>query len=329
VTKKNLISDLKLEIDEPISSKDEDKLYYEEIYVESIYNILESNNKDFSFGIFGNYGSGKSGIIKLLENRYEKDNDIVFINTSVWGYEPIEFIRKLLKNLNKELNHKKNQEKFNESLYSERIELDNSKIKMNNNKIFNSLYLFLGIISILSIIWFIILNIYKDFDLSEYLLICFTFLSPIATLFIAFLIYRYGPDNFGKKTIHKPIKIDEFQNKFEELLNTKQKRKKIETLILVIDDLDRCNENMVVRVLEILNCLIRDGLTNDNLKIKILLPFSLTKYQDERIDIEEDKEKKKDFDFLMANIVKFLDSYILLPSQSELGLYKIFNEVGK
>lgn len=300
---------LKLKIDSPIFDKNGDDLNFEEIYVQSIYDVLESNQNSFSLGIIGNYGSGKTSIINLLKKKYPMDE---FISVSVWGHKPIEFMRKLLIEVNRIVN-KDNSKKIENELYEEKVELDHKK-RFNNILILSLLLILFLILLILCV------KLIRD---SQSFTAFSTFLSSMVTILVFYFAVVYGVDTVSKKTITKPIAIGQFQSKFKKILESNDK-----DLIIVIDDLDRCLPSMVNRTLECLHCLIKQN--NLNFKVKLILPFSLNKYQEDKITkmkiSEENKKEMNEFKDIYPHLHKFLDSFIIIPSQSEFGLYKMFKE---
>lgn len=74
--------------DEPITSEDDDKFRHGE-YVDSLERILRNTEPPWHIGIFGEWGSGKTSIIKLLYNRIEENSDFdntVCVEFDAWSH---------------------------------------------------------------------------------------------------------------------------------------------------------------------------------------------------------------------------------------------------
>lgn len=280
-----------IEIDKPIKSKEEDKIYYSKIYQPEFQNLIENNTQSLKIGLFGSYGTGKSSIIELVKKEFNETNESKFVHFSVWGYSSIEIIRKILTEINKKCLGSDYHE-----LYEERTTID------SNSKLSSQIW-FAG-----SLIIFIIISLFLELNFKSTSFQESITLKVVVALIPVSLAFYFGINAIDKINKKQPLKTDEFQRYWLKLLK-KIKKNKIKKIILVVDDLDRCEIKTINKVLEKLNTLIPE---TNGICIKVILPFSIDKYI-----LDEN------FNQLYDNTKKLLDTIIWMPNSSKLNLYRM------
>lgn len=289
---------LKLKKDNPIQDEREDQLGYNETYSKSLYNILESNSENFSIGVFGDYGCGKTSILNMLEEKYIKKEEVAFVKSSIWGHEPLDALKKIFLDIGKKF-EKKPIKKIESDLFEEKEELDKDKLHSSMIKVLYSLGILFGLV-------LFSLRFISDKLFPSYIAGVVGFGSIITMLLLAY----FGVATISKRKKKLPMDLSEFEIILSKIIGTLMRINKKE-LILVVDDLDRCkNTEELVLILNKLSIMKKDN--NQRFRIKIILPFSLSKYN-----------KNKDFDIIYSNIEKFLDSSIWISKPTGLELYKL------
>lgn len=71
--------------DEPIQTGDEDEFRHTN-YAETLYKIIKETDTPWHIGLFGPWGSGKTSIIKILENRINGDSSVVLVEFDAWKH---------------------------------------------------------------------------------------------------------------------------------------------------------------------------------------------------------------------------------------------------
>ena len=186
------------------------------------------DNESLVVGIYGDYGSGKSVFVNLLENKV-KHTKTKFITFHAWKYKDEKSIlRNFILYLSEKINNEKEHVKLRDSIY-----YTDEKIKTQQKEIWYSL-MGLFLISVVLSIWL----------QKPYLLLSYVFPS-IATVF---LIYKYH----SIKQTRQPIsQIEEFETEFEKLLT--KNNNEYDKIYIVIENIDRCLPHHAIILLESLN----------------------------------------------------------------------------
>jgi len=71
--------------DEPLTNKEADRFGYSDI-ADKLINIIENVKPPFTIGLYGEWGSGKTSICKLVEKNLEKDKKFKVFYFDVWKY---------------------------------------------------------------------------------------------------------------------------------------------------------------------------------------------------------------------------------------------------
>lgn len=241
-------------------------------YSETLFEVIKNSNGKQNIGLFGGWGSGKSTIIKTLEsliktyNTSNSKNQIAYFKFDAWKYSNDDFRRSFIISLNDKF-QKIDKDKLDNILYNE-ITYENikeTKIQLNYPKLVP--ILLIGIILLT-----IIIAVLSDYKPGE------RFLVSIFTVFASFLFllsgnfFRIIPSSTKKSKI---IEAEKFEETFKIITNSlfgiqdlriKDKIKgvfgdikKYEKLVVVIDNLDRCDkENLMVTLSSMKNFLEND-----------------------------------------------------------------------
>ena len=237
-------------------NNEEDLLNFD-IYVDNLEKIIiNSPNTSFTIGLFGDWGSGKSSIIKTVIDNFERNNssNIKFIEYDAWKYSKFSFMRTFLLSINEKLNLKKD---LNQIFYVNSTE--EVSIRYTINKKITIVYLLASFLPPLIfnhggkeiINNFFNLNIYTFFH-SDVVL---GFLFLIGPIIIA-IIDQLRP---LKTVISKPyfFASEQFENLFNELVDDYFKQENIDKLVFVIDNIDRCNPNEAYEILSFVKTFLK------------------------------------------------------------------------
>ncbi len=221
---------------------------------EVILNVPQDIKSSFTIGLFGEWGSGKSSIVKTVEKELadQKGSIIKFIIYDAWKYANDSFRRMLLLKLQQELELDKTD--LMNSFYLNEAE-DVKIIKKFNW----SYFLVIAVFAIIAIILVYESNISTDSKIT---------MSIIVSILGVFLgLFKKAFDEF-KVSIHKPhlfapeqfeecfneMTQKAFQNqstykKIEKWAKGKPSQKKVDKLVIVIDNIDRCQKELAYELL--------------------------------------------------------------------------------
>lgn len=228
--------------DKPLQATKDDKFQYNQV-AEILYDLLNQNNFPIHIGLFAPWGSGKTSVIKLLEEiiMADKNNgDKYIIKTiSVWKFsdDAPSLHRKIVREVQAELDVLDDEGLNNEStnidivtgigIYS--LLLTNKKFKWAT-----IIYFFLLISSFA-------LSVFIKTALFTSLMTTFISVSTLGLILGSLKIFA-GSFQRGKQSIVKQLPLihgDQYEAKFKLSVEKFLKRNDGKNLILVFDDLDR------------------------------------------------------------------------------------------
>lgn len=222
------------------------------VYAESLYDIIKAKynkplQEPLTIGLFGGWGSGKSSIIKTLKAKLNKDN-IIIMKYDVWKYSEDAFRRSFLLELSETYNLSKSSNL--ELFYKDKHEDIAGETKLIKN------WWIIGLL--IAIIVFFGLNIINIKSLIsngeiDYIRLVSSFIIAPFTFFLSKTFYTFkisitkpkifSPEQFERifrdavDTIINPIAFS--SEWWKQVANSKRKIKKV---IIVFDNLDRCEE---------------------------------------------------------------------------------------
>lgn len=269
----------KFVIDEEISFVNEHDILKTQIYADSLVKIIKNTpqGKVFTIGLFGSWGSGKSSIIKTAKDIIEQEDDKVkFITYDAWKYVNDSFRRMFLLKIQQEL--KQGQTEVMQRFYqSESVETD-PKVSISPNGL-------LTLVVILMAITFLLLQTNWHIDLK----IGLTSLIGLIGLFITIKngIFQQLKIQISKPVIFAP---EQFEQCFREMITKSLKKRGIiddvytklvdytktgecsitnlNKLVIVIDNIDRCHNEMAYQLLTD----IKTFLSDEKLNVVFVIP---------------------------------------------------------
>ena len=208
------------------------------VYVETIKKIIENCETPYTIGLFGSWGSGKSSILKTLQEKLNNDktNKIGVFIYDAWKYSKDDFRRTFILDLRKNfgLDTKEEEELF----YKDKVEDIQYKPKLDKYSLIAlviSIFL-IGLFGYCFLHLNLIQNLFGSLSLAGLLSILFSFFRQV-------LVYHRIAITTSK--LFAPEKFEErFKNTIKEIRNPK-----IDKLVIAIDNIDRCHEEQVLEIL--------------------------------------------------------------------------------
>lgn len=232
---------------------------YVEVLKECILNAPK--NKPFTIGLFGEWGSGKSSIIKTVQDELIKGENekIKIITYNAWKYAQDSFRRTFITQIQKDLKF----DSLETLLYCDKTVDTNIKLKPNITYIVIIaiiLLVFLGIIIIPNTISIslklpiyaiiFILSIYSIFNITKFLSVINGMFDKLKTS--VHRLHFFAPEQFENcfnEMIEKSMKQYTRSEKAISWMKGDRYEKDIDRLIIVMDNIDRCNQELAYELL--------------------------------------------------------------------------------
>ena len=225
-------------------------------YAESLVKMIKKSptNKVFTIGLFGNWGTGKSSIIKTAQDSIEKSNPKVkFIKYDAWKYVNDSFRRMFLLKVQQELRFQQTEE-MSRFYQSETVETEPKTYISNRWQI-----IICGVL-----LFLVILINLLPFELKNKL--TFSSILTISGLLITALSGIIGS---LKLQLNKPMIFapEQFENCFKEMISKSlsnstwlQRVKEfvcygensirdLDQIVIIIDNIDRCHHTLAYQLL--------------------------------------------------------------------------------
>jgi len=188
--------------------------------------VNNANLLPCSIGVFGDWGSGKSSLMRMVEETYSEDKDIIIINFNGWLFEGYEDTKTVLMGriVNEIVKKRKPQDKALKIAAKLLKKIDLLKIGQSAVK-HGAGFMLMGPAGLALTTTSDILNKLSNADYEEY---------------IKKQNENTDPDEILKND------IQEFHLAFEELI----KETNLKKIVVLIDDLDRCSPDTVIGTLE-------------------------------------------------------------------------------
>ena len=184
--------DQKFIIDEEINLKTGYDFLNTRVYADTLQEVLKSapEHKAFTVGLFGEWGSGKSSILKTAREHLENENPKTkFITFDAWKYGDDAFRRSFILSMQKILNIELDKAEYN--LYENVTQhIEKLKIKLPKNFILFTA----GILIILISLFFI----FPTFQASLLRLVTIVFITTTSCTAFVFIKKVLDKDLFGK-----------------------------------------------------------------------------------------------------------------------------------
>lgn len=239
----------------------ENDLLKTRVYADNLVKVIENTPEDkvFTIGVFGGWGTGKSSVIKTAQDTIEKAHkDVKFITYDAWKYSNDSFRRMFLLKIQQELKMRQTSE-MSRFYQSETVESE-PKTKLS----VKGVALAVIAVGIISMIFLLIPSIKVEWKVA---------IPTIGTLgtFLLALLNGCFYDlhiSYSKPSLFAP---EQFESCFKEMMSKCLKRKNwfqrqwsaikdfveedeisvvgLEKLIIVIDNIDRCPSDMAYQLL--------------------------------------------------------------------------------
>ncbi len=314
---------MKFLIDKEVDLKKQDFLNTSS-YSKTLREVINSSpkNDSFTIGLFGEWGSGKSSIIRTLEEEFRATKKFKFVIYDSWKYSNDSFRRMFLLKLQNDLGFDKT-EKF-ESFYRNKTSDLSINRKIEWKFILITFFIFvLGFLFIL----------YLPNDKTEYKITI-----TVIVAFLGILINAIGRAfNDYKVTIQEPMIFapEQFEECFNEMISRlfdkgiKHKLLKwikgdqyvsgIEKLVIVIDNIDRCPKDKAYEM--ITN--IKSFLSTQN-NVVFIVPVD-----DEALKRHIIKDDNNDTKEAEEFLRKFFNVTIRIKPFKRFDLYDFTNKLNK
>ncbi len=243
-------------VDEEIGLTEENDILETKRYAESLKDTILKAPTPFNIGLYGEWGSGKSSIIKTAQIKLEsnKDQKIKFVIYDAWKYANDSFRRMFLKTLQDQL--KFDGTNFFDSFYQNTTQ--DKKIEQKFN--WNYLWLILGFGFLTIVLTYFLL----DRDKQSFVIT----IQAILTVITALIAFFKNAFTDYKITLSKPAMFapEQFEEAFDEItqwlfeqkqfahpkkwISEKSIRENIYTkLVIVVDNIDRCDKKTAYELL--------------------------------------------------------------------------------
>lgn len=254
--------------DEPISSVEQDRFQHTE-YVDSIEEILRNASPSWNIGVFGKWGTGKTSIIRLLFDRLADQEDVLCVEFDAWKHAETSIRTDLLLGLDRAIGEETGnkidgdygilgEDKITRILYDIDAEPEDEELSAWEEavKFFSESKLLGGITAVLFIALaagalFNLLSIFGILNPDEAMLssinsILNAFLIP---LFLALFVFMAGQVREATSRLRHKSPRKEWPGAYENLFDQIIEEADKETVIISVDNLDRCESATVYDVL--------------------------------------------------------------------------------
>jgi hypothetical protein len=196
--------------------------------LKAVTTIIDTDNLlPCSIGIYGDWGSGKSSLMRMVEQKYEDDSDILVIKFNGWLFEGYEDAKSVL--MGRIVDEIISQRKFSEKAikYAAKLlkRVDWIKVAGSSAK-YGMSFLTLGPVGLAGVSLADTMSKMKDVDYEKY------------------IKDKQDKSEDSDETLRS--NIQEFHKNFEALIE----ETKIKKIVVFIDDLDRCSPDTIIGTLE-------------------------------------------------------------------------------
>lgn len=315
--------EMKLIDEKPIETRAED-WFKHQYYVDILKEILSKCPTPYCVGLFGRWGAGKTGIVKILETELKNESrdtyEILYFDT--WKHSDDTLRRQLLIDIDEKIF--RGEKKYRDILYNTTQTQNFIEYPVNWKKFFK----IFAILSILLLAAIILPNISDIIIFLPYLIRIpidlYQFIKDL--LFPAILALLASLERKEKKatvttTVEKPTSPEQFEYRFEnEVL--KDVRKSHKKLLIIFDNLDRCDSETVVKILKGINTFLGE---KDCVYLIPCDPVAIKKHLKNQLYQRDSKTEDPD-EFLRKVFQISIDIHQLIYSDIKSYAEKLINQ---
>ena len=232
--------------DEPLSNLQGQDRFSHNAYVNLLVTTINELTPPFTLGVFGSWGVGKSSIVNDLSDKLgQSSSNTVAVTIDVWKYSGDSLRRQFLYDLQRDLRIQKalsTHRDYVQEVYEEKTEEHPGKQRLGITR--------LWVLAVPLILIFVLTAI------GIGLMLTLSIPIPVQAILAAFVASAalYLVSEFSrsvvvvsKDTITRPVYFseDQFERKFAEIVEDA----KCTTLVIIVDNLDRCSHELVVDTL--------------------------------------------------------------------------------
>ncbi len=251
---------MKFITDEEINLNEVDSLQTKK-YVKTLKNIIENSDSKYTIGLFGEWGTGKSSIVKTVQEELEieKPKDIKFIVYDAWKYSGDSFRRMFIKTLSDKLGFNLAEE-IDNFYYDKTEEIEEKEFDWKT--IIINIGIFLASVFTIYLIIYIILGdtVFDRKDLSIVVIVPIIISSISIFLNNAYKTQKkivqynkfFAPEQFENLTnelLSKSLKEYPIIELFKEYIKGNNHCKNLKKIVIVIDNIDRCDSETSYQLL--------------------------------------------------------------------------------
>ena len=221
--------------DNALTGRGEDEFQHAH-YVSVLKDILLKSQTPINVGLYGKWGVGKSSIVHMLREEIEKDDmlkDFKYVEVDAWGISGKSLQQGILEEINEQLGQPYPPEKLEDRLYNVH--------HVETVRIEKFTKLWIPIIGPILVAGIIISIAAPEHILSA---LTITGLAAIATIFTTLLKFF---SSTSKKIIPRAISTFQFNKIYDGIIKKQEKK-----LVIVIDNLDRCDDTVAIDLLGII-----------------------------------------------------------------------------
>ena len=242
--------------DEPVSSVEQDRFDHR-YFAEALKYVIRNGEAPLNIALYGKWGVGKSSVLEFFRTEICKDRDLnerfVFVTIDVWKLSPHILKQEFLEALNLKLDNPIAREEIEDRLWHHKEESSNEKISWRSKyawAIGSCVAIATGLI---------VANQYFGSYFENQAVLS----SSVVTSVIPILVFMANELRSISKSALKSRKTfiprieshAQFQKLFEDIVRKIENRKKP---IIAIDNLDRCDDETVVSILNMIKTFLDD-----------------------------------------------------------------------
>ncbi len=236
--------------DKSIHSKDEDQ-FHQSTLVSQLIKVIDSVQDHLNIGIFGKWGTGKTGILNMLrgeleEELHSKKYDYIYIDA--WKLSKDSLRQQLLYELHRKYDPNVSEEEIADQLFHttvEQVPAGTESWKERIRRLGSETLPYLVIAFVLIVVGFLVDSLWPGRNLLP--IISSLFLIPLTVgLMMRLAQASKAVTRSSKRIIPRIESPFQFTQMFDRVMSKRAPGKKT---IIALDNLDRCESELVVEIL--------------------------------------------------------------------------------